>query len=76
MAEEHKYYTSYDDVKGANAYSDEDPDDETKIISFYAGVDIPNFWNAGSLWNREHVWCKSLSNGLYTNVAATGRGAS
>lgn len=75
MAEEHKYYTSYDDVKGANAYSDEDPDDETKIISFYAGVDIPNFWNAGSLWNREHVWCKSLSNGLYTNVAATGRGA-
>lgn len=75
MSEEHLYYTSYDDVKGANAFSDEDPDDETKIISFYAGEDIPNEWNAGSLWNREHVWCKSLSNGLYTSVAATGRGA-
>jgi len=75
MTEEHQYYTSYEDVKGANAYSDEDPDDETKLISFYAGADISNSWSGGSLWNREHVWCKNLSGNLYKSVAETGRGA-
>lgn len=69
MSEKHRYYTSYGDVRGAMAYSDEDPNDPKRLIAFYAGVSIPNAWNSGSLYNREHVWCKSLSGGLFPNVS-------
>jgi len=72
MYSKHKYYTTYDDIRGANAYSDADPNDPTKLIAFYGGISIDNAWNGAAVWNREHVWCQSLSNGLY---GTTGAGA-
>lgn len=74
MNQTHKTYTSYNEVKGGNAYSDEDPDNPSNIILFYSGVSISNTWNANT-WNREHIWCKSLSGGLYTNVGDSTRNA-
>lgn len=61
----HKYYTTYEEIKGGNAYSDRDPNNSSKIIDFYTGWSIPNDWDGGDTWNREHVWCQSLSGGLF-----------
>ena len=67
----HKYFTSYDEIRGGNVYSDQDPNNPNNFIDFYTGWSIPGDWDSGSTWNREHVWCQSLSGGLY----GTSRGA-
>lgn len=61
----HKYYTTYEEIKGGNAYSDRDPNNSSNLIDFYTGWSIPNDWDGGTTWNREHVWAQSLSNGLF-----------
>ncbi len=66
----HRYYTNYGDIKGANAFSDEDIDITSNIIDFYTGISFKNTWDGGVTWNREHVWCKNRSNGLYTDVSS------
>ena len=66
----HKYYTSYNDIRGGNAYSDCDPNDSSKLIDFYTGWSVPNDWDGGTTWNREHVWCQSLSGGLFGTSGA------
>lgn len=66
----HKTYTTYDQIRGGNAYSDQDPNDPTKLIDFYTGISVANDWDSGSTWNREHVWCQSLSGGLYGEKGA------
>ncbi len=70
MTINHRYYTNYGDIKGANAFSDEDIDNPSNIIDFYTGVSFDNAWNGGVTWNREHVWCKNRSNGLYPDVSS------
>ena len=57
----HKHYTSYDEIRGGNAYSDKDPKNSSKLLDFYTGWSIDNDWTGGDDWNREHVWCQSLS---------------
>ena len=74
MDDTHKTYTSYSEIKGGNAMSDEDILDKNNLILFYSGVSISNKWDS-SVWNREHIWCKSLSGGLYTNVGEGTRNA-
>jgi hypothetical protein len=71
----HLYYTSYDDVRGAMAYADEDYYHQDQIIELYTGANISNTWNNGTTYNREHVWCKNLSGDLYKNVTSSTRGA-
>ena len=67
----HKYFNTYGEVRGGNAYSDADPSDpENYILDFYTGFQIPNAWDNGTTWNREHVWCQSLSGGLYGTSGA------
>ena len=68
----HKYYNTYAEVRGGNAYSDKDPNDSSKIIDFYTGWSFPNDWDGGTTWNREHVWCQSLSGGLYGTSTGAG----
>jgi len=80
LTENHKYYTSYDDTRGAIAFSDEDPNDDTKVIAFYGGIGVSNYWQPNNYaspdaWNREHVWCKSLSGGLFNEVTGSDRNA-
>ena len=69
----HKTYTTYDQIRGGNAYSDQDPNDPTKLIDFYTGISVANDWDSGNTWNREHVWCQSLSGGLYGEKGAAKR---
>ncbi len=75
MILKHRYYTSYGECRGAMAFADEDPNDPSKIITFYAGVSIDNTWGLGNVYNREHVWCKSLSGGLFPKVSNGNRNA-
>ncbi len=68
MVSTHKTYTSYDD-SGKNMKQtqvDYDPSNpNTRLIDFYTHASMANPWNSGNLYNREHVWCQSLSNGLW-----------
>ena len=41
--------------------ADEDPTNSSKMVYLYTRDSVTK--NAASSWNREHVWCKSLSNG-------------
>ncbi|MCH5180125.1 MAG: endonuclease [Erysipelotrichales bacterium] len=66
--------TSYDELKRETINTDADPMNSNNIITLYARDSISGVWDS-SLWNREHVWCKSLSNGLYTSVAESHRNA-
>ena len=70
--ENHQYFTSYGELRSALAYSDEDPNDQSKILDFYTGWSLNNTWSpdisssdSKNPWNREHVWCQSKSNGLF-----------
>ena len=45
--------------------ADEDPNNHSNMVMFYTRDSITKTWaNPGvEVWNREHVWCQSLSNG-------------
>ena len=42
----HKYYTTYDDLKGACYYSDRDTSKSGYFIDFYSGWSVPADWNS------------------------------
>ena len=63
----HKYYNNYGELRGGLAYSDEDPENKSNIYYFYSGVSVSNTWGGGNIYNREHVWPKANSNGLFTS---------
>lgn len=60
IANGHQQLT-YKQVWSVLTYSDEDPNDATKVIELYTGSSISKFDNGGDQtdWNREHVWAKS-----------------
>lgn len=65
----HTRYTSYADCKTTELVIQSDKGKAANtVMDFYTQEDIAAPWaggqNAGT-WNREHVWCKSLSNGLW-----------
>lgn len=66
----HKEYTSYEDIKTQNAYSDMDPNNSSNLLDFYTKVSIPSTWDGGDTWNREHVWCQSLGDCISTSTGA------
>ena len=70
----HKYYNTYEECRTMSAKSDKDSSNSSNFIDFYSRASLPATWDS-SVWNREHVWCKSLSNGLYTSIAESGKGA-
>ena len=68
MTRTHKTYTTYTDCKTPEKVMKTDPGTASNMVrDFYTQEDISSKWdgnNAGT-WNREHVWCQSLSNGLW-----------
>lgn len=66
----HTRYTSYDDLRTMNHYSDPDPKDDSKLLDFYSRISVDAAWDGGKAWNREHVWPQSLSGGLYGKSGA------
>ncbi len=63
----HTYYTSYADCKNPAYVRQTDPGPNGQLMEFYAQAELSSVWKSGAVgtWNREHVWCKSLSNGLW-----------
>lgn len=57
----HTYYTTYDDIKTMTVLTDTDPNNPNNIILLYTRKSVPGNWDGGRTWNREHVWCQSLS---------------
>lgn len=80
----HEYYNNYGELRGGNCLSDADPKDpNNKFIDFYTGWSRDNDWITSSdagydralVWEREHVWPKSVSGGLFTSVGNSDTGA-
>lgn len=64
----HTKYTSYSDCKDSAKVSKTDAGSKSgKVMEFYSQEDISSSWGGGTqgTWNREHVWCQSLSGGLW-----------
>lgn len=64
----HKTYTSYNDCKTPATVLKTDGGSSSKyVMEFYSQADISSTWGGGKqgTWNREHVWCQSLSSGLW-----------
>ena len=63
----HKTYTTYDDCKTPEYVVKTDSDGGGDVMEFYSQNSIDKAWGKGSqgTWNREHVWCKSLSNNVW-----------
>ena len=78
MVEKHSTYTTYGDCRGGSSgktdKADYDPNDPNRIIMFYTQASIPNMWDNGTTYNREHLWCQSLSNGLWEKTSNSSRG--
>ena len=60
----HDKYTTYADCKNPEIVAKTDPGSKSGMVrEFYSQADIDASWGAGAsgTWNREHVWCQSLS---------------
>ncbi len=75
ITDTHTYMVSYGENKTYLAQTDADPFNEGKLILIYLGTSVASEWDAGTTWNREHVWPKSLSGGLYKSITDSHRGA-
>lgn len=73
MVNTHQTYTTYSDCSNANYVyaTDGNPNNANKTIEFYSQTDIDKAWGGGAqgTWNREHVWCQSLTR---TDLAVKG----
>ena len=68
MAKTHKTYTTYNDCKNPTyVYAADAGTSSNYVRDFYTQNNIAKAWGSGAVgtWNREHVWCQSLSNGLW-----------
>ena len=74
MYETHQSYNTYGELWTYTIDSDYDIDNPDNIVLIYSRQSVNGVQN-DNVWNREHVWCKSLSGGLYTSVTASTLGA-
>lgn len=74
MANTQTEIIAYKDLKTCLSTTDSDLMDDNSMITLYTRDIIDGTWNE-SLWNREHVWCKNHSNGLYTAIQENNKGA-
>jgi len=70
----HQTFTTYDDCKNPTYVyaTDGNPSDSNYDYEFYSQANIGSAWGAGAqgTWNREHVWCQSLT--IYNSVQLWG----
>lgn len=66
----HKRYSTYADCRDYAPMTDPGTDGKG-VVEFYTHETIQNYIgssNKRGTWNREHVWCKNLSNGLWPDI--------
>ena len=64
----HTTLVNYAYAKTAYKLTAADPLKPGNIITFYSNTSINGTWENGITWNREHVWPKSLSGGIYNTL--------
>lgn len=67
----HSHYSTYGECRDYAHTTDFAEGSEESVIEFYTHETITDYiWstNAVGTWNREHVWPKSLSNGLWKDI--------
>lgn len=72
----HKSYSSYGDCSDPSIVKLTDAGTARNTVQeFYTHEDMSSSWGSGAqgTWNREHVWCKSLSNGMWKSVSNSSR---
>ena len=76
MIDTHSYYTTYGEIRYTFGATDGDASNPGNLIDFYSHESYDATWD-GSYYNREHVWCQSLSAGLWadTDNSTTGGGS-
>ena len=65
----HTHKTSYDELKDVLQKADEDPNNSNNMILFYTGESVKKSADM-NVWNREHVWAQSLTNGWFGESGA------
>lgn len=68
MISTHKTYTTYGNIRYYFQYVDTDPNNSSNILCFWRRTSMSGTWDSGTTWNREHVWCQSLSSSLWSNT--------
>ena len=70
MFSTHNKYCSYGEIRYKFKDSDKDPKKSGNIICFYSHQSISGTWDSGATYNREHVWPKASSGGLYNDMGS------
>ena len=60
----HTTYTTYNNCRDYGTRTDPGLDGKG-VLEFYTHETVMNFSGTVGTWNREHVWCQSLSNGMW-----------
>jgi endonuclease I len=58
---------SYGDTRYILDETDVDPINTNNVLTIYSPHSVSNTWDAGTTWNREHVWAKSHGIGSVDN---------
>ena len=75
MFRTHRKYCTYGEIRNEFKFSDADPNKTGNILCFYTRKSMPGAWDQGVTYNREHVWPKANSGGLFTTVTNSDDGA-
>lgn len=75
MISTHQTYLTYGNLRYTPAVTYPDPNTSGNILSFWERTSMSSTWDSGVTWNREHVWCQSLSGGLWSGITNTDQGA-
>lgn len=71
----HTHYSSYNDCKNPTIIKKTDSGKTSgTVMEFYTQQDMSSTWGSGKsgTWNREHVWCQSLSKDSKTGTQLWG----
>lgn len=74
MISDHKTYLTYGDLRYIYVESDAYPEKDGYIYDFYTKQAVLGTWDGGKTYNREHVWCCSLTDGLWEDVGIYTKG--
>jgi endonuclease I len=58
---------NYGSFRYSSAIVDQDPNNASRILLVYNRASVPSVWDAGSTWNREHLWPQSRQPGEASN---------
>ncbi len=68
MISTHNTYLTYGTLRNSYTKTDYVEGNASYIYCFWRRSTMSGTWDSGNTWNREHVWCQSLSNSLWSDT--------